>query len=625
MNPSNNISIKTISKLHSFHVLNIGLLILVTCCIYFQTVKFDITYHDDDLMLVDGRPVLARFNIKELLTTDAWLTKKKIELYRPLQSITYAVDYKLGDGKPSVFHLHNLIVFCLLLIAQYFFFISVRLPQKHSLGLSLLTAAHFTVVHAVCWIPARGDLYLALFSFLFMVFWLEYLKSKNLFFYFSSVILLLLAIFSKETGMVLIPVAWILHYLFNKNDFTAARLFFRTIPFVFCVALFLYLRAQSVSTDDSTLSFNAILYNIRSIPEEVFKFFIPVAFSVMPKYNWVVTWSGSIIILCLLLIAFKNFTANNKKFFLLGFFLFILPFFPTLIYKPAFTEFAYDYLDHRVLVPFTGMFLIVYTLILPYLTNKIAVYVYAIVFIVISLLSFNQAAVYRDMNSYYDNATQTSPTSGLAWLNYGTLLGRQGKFEKAIGKFDTLIQLYPDSATYRIWRLQVYWDLKSYKPMVEECKKIIQTHPALYQPYEFLNRYYIESKQPDSALFFNDIAIKNFPAMASIYFYRGLSFSQLSNLNEAINAFNICLQKDSFFSRAYFERGNAYGALGNFNSALNDFVAYVKLNPNDGQGIYGRGQAYCLCGQNEKGCKDLQMALQMGVKDAELKITQFCK
>jgi hypothetical protein len=45
----------------------------------------------------------------------------QIELYRPWQSIIYMVDYAIGKDKPLIYHLHNLLVFLLVLTSYLFF------------------------------------------------------------------------------------------------------------------------------------------------------------------------------------------------------------------------------------------------------------------------------------------------------------------------------------------------------------------------------------------------------------------------------------------------------------------------------------------------------------------------
>ncbi len=114
---------KPVFKLKAWHF---ALLIVVPLIVYGRTALFGYVMHDDDKMISDN-PVLEQgFDLNTAFTTDAWFMDARIELYRPMQSISYMVDYALSGEDPLVYHVHNLLLFLagcvfLFLFLQFYF------------------------------------------------------------------------------------------------------------------------------------------------------------------------------------------------------------------------------------------------------------------------------------------------------------------------------------------------------------------------------------------------------------------------------------------------------------------------------------------------------------------------
>jgi hypothetical protein len=117
---------------------NLLILFAVPFLLYAQTLGFGFVYHDDDTIIINGAKVLESFNLHQLFFTDAWLMDRVIELYRPWQSFTYAIDYAIAGPNPWMFHLHNLLVFCFGIQLLYRFLLKLKIPTTHALWLSII-------------------------------------------------------------------------------------------------------------------------------------------------------------------------------------------------------------------------------------------------------------------------------------------------------------------------------------------------------------------------------------------------------------------------------------------------------------------------------------------------------
>src|SRR5690606_8016384 len=127
-------------------------------------------------------------------------------------------------------------------------------------------------------------------------------------------------------------------------------------------------------------------------------------------------------------------------------------------YEPSFAGVAYDYLDHRAWFPFAGLALIgagtVERFQRRHPVNLIPVFV--TVLVVWSAVNTWRVGVYRDWEAYYANAMSTNPSSGLALLNYGSLLRDAGRYEEAVTYMQQGVELSPAYADAHVRLGELY-------------------------------------------------------------------------------------------------------------------------------------------------------------------------
>lgn len=599
------------------------LLFFIPFLLYLQTLSFDFVYHDDDVIIIEGAPILKAFDLKKIFFTDAWLKEKQIELYRPWQSFTYAIDYAVGNGKPWAFHLHNVLVFCACIQLLFLFLQRLNIPLKHSFFLSLLFSVHFLFVHTVSWIPARGDLYLCLFSLATFLVFFSFLDNRKFIYSVSVALLFFLALLSKESGIMLFPLLIVLAYCveFKKIEF---KIILPFLLMLVCMAIYFVMREKSILAQEHFFSVNGLLFNLRTFPEEVCKFFIPAFFSVMPAYSLKITTGGLVLILILAFFTIYSYKSMNIKLLLTAMALFALPLLPSVFYKPEFSVFAYDYLDHRMLFPGIGLLLLSYLLVDTYFNRFNWINILLVPIVINAFISFYYSGNYKNLHSYYANATTTNPKSALAWLNHGVMLSREHKYKQASEKFSKAVELYPDSMYYRNVLAEAYKLNNEPEKMLHECRLMIKINPSYPKSYLHIAEYFARNNQTDSAINYLSKAIKVDSLNSEIYFHRSKLYTLKKMDSVAIADISESIRLNPQNSEAYLERGNIFGRLGNPKKALDDLNEFITLSPNEGLGYFYRGQALFYLGRKEEACADLDKAVKMGVSEAKDKFQAFC-
>jgi protein O-mannosyl-transferase len=122
--------------------------------------------------------------------------------YRPVQILTYALDYRLWGMSPPGYHFTNI----LLHFANAFlvFLLALRLSRDKitSFLCGLFFAVHPQQTGAVSFVSARADLLFFFFGFLYMLFFLRGDGKGKKGPVFASVLFLLLALLSKESAVM---------------------------------------------------------------------------------------------------------------------------------------------------------------------------------------------------------------------------------------------------------------------------------------------------------------------------------------------------------------------------------------------------------------------------------------
>lgn len=112
--------------------------------------------------------------------------------------------------------------------------------------------------------------------------------------------------------------------------------------------------------------------------------------------------------------------------------------------------------------------------------------------------------------------------------------------------------------------------------------------------------------------------------MAHGYFYLGNYYDTHGNDEEAIKHYNLALSRNSGYLLAYNNRGILKGKHGDFNGAISDFSEAISLKPDYAEAYYNRGVAYYQKQEKELACNDWKRAAELGFKEANKVISEYC-
>jgi protein O-mannosyl-transferase len=595
--------------------------------VYGQTIFFDYSYNDDDIMILHNTKLQNEYgNIKMAFKTDAWFREKQIELYRPLQSLSYMLDYSIAGSKPFIYHLTNLLLHILNCCLLFYLLRLMNYSPPISMTGASIQAVHFAFLHTVCWIPGRGDLLLAFFAIISLATLIKIDETKNKAIVLIHFIASFLALLAKETA-ILLPVLFILYrILISKKRIFEKTNILLAVGYILIYIPYLILRKNAISPLSTSLGLKPLIRNLPILPETLIKFFLPINFSVMPEFKLISTISG---IAALILLGYMIFTLKNynKSRILWGGLLFLILSIPAMFYRPDFSDYGYDYLDHRIYFPGIGLTIIMLDLMLCYRVFEKHRFKFflAVFFISTSFTTIVLSRNYSDPLKYYTQAVKSNKHSALAFVNRGNILMDKGNTDKALADYSMAIKLKPDfSLAYRN-RGQLYETLNINEKALEDLKQVDKINPR--QTEILLRIGNIENKlqkYQDAIKYFNEvIEIDNNNAAA--YLSRGNSYKLIRDYNAALNDYSRSIKMNPDMLEAFLARGVLYGGLGRFQESVKDINIFLSSNPNHGYAHYFRGMAYLELKNTNDACADLELALNLGISKASQYIQKYCK
>ncbi len=186
---------------------------------------------DDTIVIVDNSFTKKGFSgIYEILTTESFAgyfgEQKNILIggrYRPLSIVSFAIEYGIWGGNPSVSHFFNVLLYALsgiLIFRLIFLLLPNWKDNQWFLGLAFITALLFVMhpIHTevVANIKGRDEILALLFSLSALFGAVRYIDTGKIYYLVLTAISWLLAVLSKENGITWLLIIPMTIYYFRS-------------------------------------------------------------------------------------------------------------------------------------------------------------------------------------------------------------------------------------------------------------------------------------------------------------------------------------------------------------------------------------------------------------------------
>jgi len=480
--------------------------------------QFDDAHTIQDNLWIRDLKNIPRFFVDATTTS----TLPYNQAYRPGVTTLNAIDYSFGktqEPTPFPFHRSIFISYLLLGLLVYYFFRKLLRSTGDSPfhePLALFGMAWFLLhtanAETINYIIARSDSFSTLLVLLAFVVYLRFPALRRFHLYALPA---LIGFLVKEPALMFFPLLLVYQLLFEqelsvREWFTRFGLSWKTflrmgIPIVAALGLFALSRfyTPDLWQPGGPSPIRYLLTQPFVIVHYCYNFILPVNlvvdtdWTLIPSYTDVRLFAGLLFVFGLLYLAYRCSFARETRPISFG----ILWFFIALIPSSSLMPFAEVLNDHRTFFPYIGLFLAVLTGLKIALTRMSTLrmrmaLVGGLLFLGAHAWgTYQRNEIWHSEETLWQEATIKARGNTRAWLNYGNILMKLGRFAEARACFEESIRLSPNY-------LYAYVNLAIVKGSTgdpagadADFKRAIQIDPNVPEAYAFYVRFLLEQQR----------------------------------------------------------------------------------------------------------------------------------
>jgi protein O-mannosyl-transferase len=574
--------------LKSFNIKLLAIILIPCLGIVVYANTFLCSFHYDDLFFIVNNSFIT--HIQNPL--NIW----KIFPTRFVTFFTFALNYHCHQFNVFGYHLFNLAVhLCSAILVWWLTLLTFSTPafeensaKSKQLGLlkgqkmtrhadviallaGLVFVSHPVQTEAVTYIWQRVTSMAALFYLASLSLYVKSrlvpdtgrALSRGMFYYICSLMIAIMAMFTKEMTVTLpfMILFYEISFLKTKGNFNGGHIipFFLTLWIIPLTIVLAILPTRSVSFWEvrsvihglnGISSVHYFLTQLRVMVTYIRLVFLPLHQNLDYDYPVSKTIFEIPVLASLSFLILVLFWAKRifSKYRLISFSIFW--FFLTLLPESSFLPFKDVIVEHRLYLPMAGYSIFLVSS-MYYLWGKRSLKTMVIVLVGIitcySVLTYQRNRVWKDDITLWNDTVGKSPHKARAYANRGVGYDRQGEYAKAMVDFNKAIDIDPQLAEAYISRSSLY----------AQQGKIAQA----------LSDY--------------DTIIKLMPDDGKTYYSRSVIYAQQGHWTRAIEDLNKAIELNPNYEEAYNNRGGIYAKQDELIPAIFDLNKAIEINPED--------------------------------------------
>ncbi|MFI5134573.1 MAG: tetratricopeptide repeat protein [Chitinophagales bacterium] len=405
-------------------------LVAAVLVVYLPTLKLGYTELDDSIFIKEQRDYNR--DLTNLITSfkRGVFNPTKDVYYRPLLLDSFVLNYQASGENIFGWHVVNVLLHLISVLLLFILLRKINVSEQSSFLLALLFAVHPVLSQAVAWIPGRNDTLLAVFVFGYLIAALNFSETNKTSVLLIQSILLLAALFTKETAVFSAPAAWFIIVLIKDKKVFERSNVKLYVSWLLMGLLWFFVRSQATLKNDQ-LQFSSMMETLPSrlivLLQYLGKIFIPVNLSVFPILEDTPNIYGFIALLILAAIIF--FSVNKKpKPIACGLVIYVLFFIPALLVPASLNDQDFE---HRTYMPMLGMLIVLSETVLlkNSLKQTTQLFLGIGICVILSVINLNHQKNFNDPVSFWTAAVKTSPHSAYANMMLGARIDKTDKKE----------------------------------------------------------------------------------------------------------------------------------------------------------------------------------------------------
>ncbi len=540
----------------------------IVCVIFLALVVYSNIYqnrfiYDDTAFIVENDSIRSLDNIGRFFgSLKSFSAKGNFFIYRPLPTLTFALDYGIWGLSPSHFHILNVLFHVLNGILVYLLANALIRNRLGALVAALVFVAHPVQVESVTWIAGRSNLMFLAFYLVSLIAYIrihEVREGKRIKYIFILLLSFSLALLSKEMAITL-PII-IIMYDFYYADRARFRNVLRNIKYYLLLGViaggYLYIRYTVLGRLSGQNEYiggslsSALLTMSRGVVYYIKLLFYPIKLSAIyvlsvskSIFETPVVFSISIILLLLIISVVLLKRSRAASFAIMWFFVTLLPVYNIIPLQDVAIAERFLYLPSIgfcILLGLLGMKMFG----MKEKEHKRNAGVVFIVLLVIffSLKTMSRNTDWRDEESFWRATAETAPESDRVYNSLGYLsMGKD--INGAIKYYEKSLRLNPDNLNAQNNLAIAYAEKGWHEKAIRKFKDVLRKDPLDSFTHNNLGHVYIRIGLYNNAIRECKKAIELNPSNSTAFIHLGLAYEKKRNYSEALNQYNIAIEKD---------------------------------------------------------------------------------
>ena len=585
----------------------------------------------DDRIITNSEPIQEVSGLWQI-----WFSPSEIGEeghYWPLVYTTFWLEHKLWGYASAGYHVVNVLLH--LVNALLLWHLLRRLAVPGAWLVAAVFAMHPLHVESVAWVIERKDLLSGLFYLAAVLAWMRFVEQPNPRRYAWSLALYMAALLSKSIAITL-PAAILIWHWWKQGRVTSTDLL-RLVPFG-VVGLVITVGDLSFYQSVEPLSLGYSLTERTLIAARALWFYAgkllwPTNLSVIyPLWDIrvadLLAW-GYLIAAVALVGALWHFRQQIGRGPLAGALFFAVTLLPVLGFVDyGYMQFSFVADRFQYLAGIGVMAVVIGSAAygvrrLSDLWQKGALGVVAVALVVLGMMTWRQASVYRDNETLNRHIIALNPQARNAHLNLGILLYNQAQYEEALEVARIAVEQRPDYSKTHAYVGAILNALSRFEEAETHLRRAIALNPQEKNAHFNLGNTLCEQGRYEEALEAARVAVEQRPDFAEAHTTLGIALTGLGRFEEAEAHLRRAIALNPYTQNVHLNLGMTLYCQGRYAESLDATRVAVEQHPDFAVAHANLGLALNALGRSEEAGTHLRRALDLNPVDSFQKLIEL--